>query len=154
MSLFIYFVFRLLSFPLFLWTYLKCSGLTINATIRYLRVFFEHEMFRKAQQAKASYLSFNPSSHVSPIIRNGLETVLKRRRSGTEAKAERRINGGITAFELRRSLLQKEKQNFYTTRQLITRSVVMMCASENYSGDSFRFTRHPLITLMWYIVLI
>ena len=66
----------------------------------------------------------------------------------------RRINGGIIAFELQCSLLQKEKQNFYTTLQLVTHSVVMMCASENYSGDSFRFTRHPLITIIWHIVLI
>ena len=87
---------------------------------------------------------------LSLIYGNGLETDLKRRRSGTEAKAERRrrINGGIIAFELCCSFLQKEKQYFYTTRQLITRSVVMMCASENYNGDSFRFTRHPLITFM------
>ena len=91
---------------------------------------------------------------LSLIYGNGLETDLKRRRSGTEAKAERRINGGIIAIELCCSFLQKEKQYFYTTRQLITRSVVMMCASENYSGDSFRFTRHPLITIIWHIVLI
>ena len=35
-------------------------------------------------------------SHVSPIIGNGFETVLKRRRSGTEAKAERRHSEGST----------------------------------------------------------
>ena len=93
-------------------------------------------------------------SHVSPIYRNGFEADLKRRRSGTEAKAERRINGGITAFELRRSLLQKEKQNFYITRQLVTHIAVTISASENYSGDSFRFTRHPLITIIWHIILI
>ena len=74
---------------------------------------------------------------------NGLETDLKRR-----------INGGITAFELYCSLLQKEKQNFYITRQLVTHLAVTISASENYSGDSFRFTRHPLITIIWYIILI
>ena len=99
-------------------------------------------------------LSPQYSSHLSPFHRresdgiwNGLETDLERTWNGLEAKVERRINGGITAIESCCSLLHLEKQNFYTTRQLVTHSVVIICASSNYTGDSFRCTRHPLVTL-------
>ena len=110
-------------------------------------------------------LSPQYSSHLSPFHRresdgiwNGLETDLKRTWNGPgtdlertwnglEAKVERRINGGITAIESCCSLLHLEKQNFYTTRQLVTHSVVITCTSGNYTGNSFRCTRHPLITL-------
>ena len=99
-------------------------------------------------------LSPQYSSHLSPFHRresdgiwNGLETDLKRTWNGPIAEEQRRINGGITAVESCRSLLHLEKQNFHTTRQLVTHSVVMICASENYTGDSFRCTRHPLVTL-------
>ena len=46
-----------------------------------------------------------------------------------------------------------KKKNFYTTRQLVTHSVVRFYMPMSCSGDSFRFTRHPLITIMWYIML-
>jgi len=99
-------------------------------------------------------LSPQYSSHLSPFHRsesdgiwNGLETDLKRTWNGLEAKVERRINEGITAIEPYCSLLHLKKQNFYTTRQLVTHSVVIICASGNYMGDSFRCTRHPLVTL-------
>ncbi len=99
-------------------------------------------------------LSPQYSSLLSPFHRkesdgiwNGFETDLKRTWNGLEAKVERRINGGITAVESCCSLLHLEKQNFYTTRQLVTHSVVITCTSGNYTGDSFRCTRHPLVTL-------
>ena len=99
-------------------------------------------------------LSPQYSSLLSPFHRresdgiwNGPETDQKRTWNGLEAKVERRINGGITAIESCCSLLHLEKKNFYTTRQLVTLSVVIICASGNYTGDSFRCTRHPLVTL-------
>ena len=99
-------------------------------------------------------LSPQYSSHLSPVHRresdgiwNGLETDLKRIWNGPIAEDHRRINGGIIAIEPYCSLLHLEKKNFYTTRQLVTHSVVMICASGNYTGDSFRCTRHPLVTL-------
>ena len=39
-----------------------------------------------------------------------------------------------------------EKKNFYITLQLVTRNAASYCDSYRYSGDSFDFTRHPLIT--------
>ena len=44
--------------------------------------------------------------------------------------------------------------NFHTTLQLVTRSLVNVYVLEVYSGDSFFSTRHPLVTLKWYILLI
>ena len=99
-------------------------------------------------------LSPQYSSLLSPFHRresdgiwNGLETDLERTYSGGSSEDQRRINEGITAIEPYRSLLHLEKKNFYTTRQLVTHSVVIICASGNYTGDSFRCTRHPLVAL-------
>ena len=106
-------------------------------------------------------MSLCSAPNIAPIYRPfiegramGLETDLERTWNGLEAKVERRINGGITAIEPYCSLLHLEKKIFYTTRQLVTHSVVIICASSNYTGDSFRCTRHPLITIVWYILLI
>ena len=99
-------------------------------------------------------LSPQYSSLLSPFHRrgsdgiwNGLETDLKRTWNGPIAEDHRRINEGITAIEPYCSLLHLKKKNFYTTRQLVTHSVVITCTSSNYTGDSFRCTRHPLVTL-------
>ena len=92
-------------------------------------------------------ISIKGKSHVNPLQIPCKSHYQERIRSGLEADYKRRINEGITTFKLHCSLLQIEKQNFHTTRQLVTRSAVTICASENYTGDSFRLTRHPLITL-------
>ena len=49
---------------------------------------------------------------------------------------------------------ENEKKNFYRTLQLVTHIVVKTYVLEIYGGDSFCFTRHPLITIKWYIMLI
>ena len=99
-------------------------------------------------------LSPQYSSNLSPFHRresdgiwNGLETDLERTYSGGSTEDQRRINEGIIAIEPYCSLLHLGKKNFYTTLQLVTHSVVTNCASEKCSGDSFRCTRHPLVTL-------
>ncbi len=101
-----------------------------------------------------SMMSLCSATNIAPIYRPFIEgramgfgTDLKRTWNGPIAEDHRRINGGIIAIEPYCSLLHLKKKNFYTTRQLVTHSVVMICASENYTGDSFRCTRHPLVTL-------
>ena len=50
-----------------------------------------------------------------------------------------------------------KKKNFYITLQLVTHSVVRFYMPMSCDGDSFRFTRHPLITLTrvssWYAII-
>ena len=53
---------------------------------------------------------------------------------------------GITWELLGSCSEENEKKNFYITLQLVTHSVVKIYVLEIYGGDSFRFTRHPLIT--------
>ena len=77
----------------------------------------------------------------------GLAATLQRTYYGLATALQRRINEGTTAIESHRSLLHLEKQNFHTTLQLVTRSSVIICEPDSCSGDSFHFTRHPLITL-------
>ena len=76
---------------------------------------------------------------------------------GLTTDLQRICNEGLTkatVFESHRSPLHLEKQNFHTTLQLITRNAVNVYVLVIYNGDSFCFTRHPLITLKWYINLI
>ena len=47
-----------------------------------------------------------------------------------------------------------EKKNFYTTLQLVTLSDVKLYVPGICSGDSFRFTHHPLVTITQHIILI
>ena len=60
-------------------------------------------------------------------------------RYGCEVKKDVDVNHGKYKIQ--------KKKNFRTTLQLVTRSVVIICMSESCNGDSFHFTRHPLITL-------
>ena len=101
---------------------------------------------------------FPCKSLVSPIFRPFYGTDLERFWSEPKAKVERRHNEGATKASLPLILVAHfyrwGKKDFGTTLQLITRSVVMLYASDNCGGDSFESTRHPLITLIWDIVLI
>ena len=55
---------------------------------------------------------------------------------------------GITwELQQRQNRINLKKQNFYITLQLVTHSAINFSVSESCSGDSFHFTRHPLITL-------
>ena len=61
---------------------------------------------------------------------------------------------GITwDLQQRNSRINIKKKNFYITLQLVTHSVVMFYMPMSYSGDLFQNTRHPLITIKWYIML-
>ena len=80
--------------------------------------------------------SYDPSLFLRWSYSSGRE--LKRIWSGLTTEVERTWDRGETN--------ELEKKNFHTTRQLVTLSAVSCCDSLCYNGDSFRFTRHPLIT--------
>ena len=68
-------------------------------------------------------------SHFMVVLPMGLGRDLQRLCNGVEAKVERKFNGGITTFDSWYSYSQKEKQNFSTTLQLITRNAASHCNS-------------------------
>ena len=57
------------------------------------------------------------------------------------------IHIGLTwDLQQRQNRIKLKKQNFYITLQLVTHSAIKFSVSDSCSGDSFHFTRHPLIT--------